>query len=96
MIVVTHGYSADDPALPALELKDSDVTMVGVVYGEVPQMKRALAEAISSTPRNKYLFTFGYDQLIESAPKIIQRACEGRGERSYFLEEVIPLHSNYY
>lgn len=51
--------------------------MIGVGYGD-SQLKAITAESVASDPKGKHTFTFGYDQLIETAPKVIKSACEGR------------------
>ena len=81
VLIVTDGYSSDDVVLPAVELRDMGVVMLGIGFGQDTPLMRYTLESMSSDPKNQYAFLFAYDRLVESVKDISNRVCLGNVSR---------------
>ncbi len=77
VIVITDGYSSDDVTLPSELLRNSEVTVVSVGFGEeTPYMKYAL-QTMASDPKDQFSFIFDYGVIMEGVSKVVAVACQG-------------------
>ena len=81
VLIVTDGYSSDDVVLPAVELRDMGVVMLGIGFGQDTPLMRYTLESMSSDPKDQYSFLFAYDRLVESVKDISNRVCLGNVSR---------------
>ena len=81
VLIVTDGYSSDDVVLPAVELRDMGVVMLGIGFGQDTPLMRYTLESMSSDPKNQYAFLLAYDRLVESVKDISNRVCLGNVSR---------------
>ena len=81
VLIVTDGYSSDDVVLPAVELRDMGVVMLGIGFGQDTPLMRYTLESMSSDPKDQYAFLFAYDRLVESVKDISNRVCLGNVSR---------------
>ena len=77
MMTITDGYSSDDVALSAVELRDMGVVMLGVGFGNETPLMRYTLESLSSDMKSQFTFIFGYDRLIEAVQEISKKTCAG-------------------
>ena len=82
VLIITDGYSSDDVTLPAVELRDMGVVMLGIGFGQDTPLMRYTLESMSSDPKDQYAFIFAYDRLVEASKDISNRACLGNSTSS--------------
>ena len=76
-MIITDGYSSDDVVLPAVELRDMGVVVLGIGFGQDTSLMRYTLESMSSDPKDQYVFLFAYDRLVESVKDISNTVCLG-------------------
>ena len=77
VLIITDGYSSDDVVLPAVELRDMGVVVLGIGFGQDTSLMRYTLESMSSDPKDQYVFLFAYDRLVESVKDISNTVCLG-------------------